>query len=158
MKAPSLLAVCVCLCWLLPTVAPAADAPDDGPAATVRKLEKDIAAVRGLAYKAPVVAKVIPRPKEETKKIQGYYSIKDKTLFVYDDVSGSYERGVLIHEMVHVLQDQHFGLDKLHDSDGDDDAQLAKDALIEGDATFTMIEVLKKDQPKVAAMLDAPLA
>ena len=36
-------------------------------------------------------------------------------------------------------------------------AGLAKDALIEGDATFTMIEVLKKDQPKVAAMLEVPL-
>jgi uncharacterized iron-regulated protein len=79
-------------------------------------------------------------------------------LFVYDDVSGAYERGVLIHEMVHALQDQHFGLDKLHESVEADDAELAKTALIEGDATYTMIEVLKKDQPKVAAMLDAPLA
>jgi hypothetical protein len=125
---------------------------------TVRQLEKDITTVRGLPFKTPVVAKVIPRPKDGDKHLQGYYSIKDKTLFVYDDVSGSYERGVLIHEMVHALQDQQFGLEKLHESADEDDAALAKTALIEGDATYTMIEVLKKDQPKVTAMLDAPIA
>ncbi len=137
--------------------APAADPPADGLEATVRELQKKITEVRGLPYKAPVAAKIIPRPKDADPHVQGYYSIKDKTLFVYDDVSGSYERGVLIHEMVHALQDQHFGLEKLHQTDDDDDAELAKAALIEGDATYTMIEVLKKDQPKVAAMLDSPL-
>ena len=125
--------------------------------ATLRKLEKDIAAVRGLAFKAPVVARIIPRPADATKSIQGYYSTRDKTLFVYDDVKGSYERGVLIHEMVHALQDQHFGLAQLHQSTFGSDAELARAALIEGDATYTMIELLKKEQPRVAAMLDAPL-
>jgi len=136
----------------------AADKPADADLeTTVRQLEKDITAVRGLAYMTPVVAKVIARPKDADKHVQGFYSLKDKALFVYDDVSGAYERGVLIHEMVHALQDQHFGLEKLHQVDEEDDAELAKAALIEGDATYTMIEVLKKDQPKVAAMLDAPL-
>jgi uncharacterized iron-regulated protein len=125
--------------------------------ATLRKLEKDIAAVRGLEFKTPVVAKIIPRPAGTDKKLQGYYSIKDKALFIYDDLSGAYERGVLIHEMVHALQDQHFGLKELHQTGFDTDAELARAALIEGDATFTMIELLKKDQPRVAAMLDAPL-
>jgi len=58
---------------------------------------EDIAEVRGLAFKAPVAAKVIPRPKDKEKGVQGYYSIKDKALFIYDDIKGSYERGVLIH-------------------------------------------------------------
>src|SRR5262249_15149519 len=75
----------------------------------------------------------------------------------YDDVSGAYERGVLIHEMVHALQDQHFGLAQLHPKSFGSDAELALAALVEGDATFTMIELLKKDQPRVTAMLDAPL-
>jgi uncharacterized iron-regulated protein len=124
---------------------------------TLRKLEKEITAVRGLKFKKPVAAKVISRPKGAARNLQGYYSIKDKTIFLYDDVSGAYERGVLIHEMVHALQDQHFGLAKLHQTKFDGDADLALAALIEGDATFTMIEVLKKEQPRVAAMLDAPL-
>jgi len=157
MKAASLSIPIILLLTARPFAA--ADAPADARLeTTVRQLEKDITAVRGLPFKTPVVAKVIPRPKDADKHLQGYYSIKDKTLFVYDDVSGAYERGVLIHEMVHALQDQHFGLEKLHESAEDDDAALAKAALIEGDATYTMIEVLKKDQPKVAAMLDAPLA
>src|SRR5205823_6822822 len=59
--------------------------------------------------------------------------------------------------MVHALQDQHFGLAKLHQEGFGSDAELAMAALIEGDATFTMIELLKKDQPKVAAMLDTSL-
>src|SRR5262249_47650013 len=37
------------------------------------------------------------------------------------------------------------------------DGELALAALIEGDATFTMIEVLTSDQPRVAAMLEAGL-
>ena len=141
--------------WSIVVASASADANLD---ATVRQLEKDITAVRGLAFKTPVVAKVIPRPKDADKHLQGYYSIKDKTLYVYNDLSGSYERGVLIHEMVHALQDQQFGLEKLHDSAEEDDDALAKTALIEGDATYTMIEVLKKDQPKVVGMLDAPIA
>jgi uncharacterized iron-regulated protein len=136
-----------------------ADLPAGGAnlEATLRQLEKDIAAVRGLAFKSPVVAKIIPRPKDTPAKQQGYYSTKDKTLFVYDDVAGNYERGVLVHEMVHALQDQHFGLAKLHQGSFGSDAELALAALIEGDATFTMIELLKKDQPRVTAMLDVPL-
>src|SRR4051794_27796127 len=75
-------------------------APSDD---TLRQLEKDIAAVRGLAFKSPVVAKVVPRGKESPKGVQGWYSPKDKTLFLHDDVAGNYERGVLVHEMVHAL-------------------------------------------------------
>ena len=125
--------------------------------ATLRQLEKDIAAVRGLEFKSPVNAKVIARPMDAAKGVQGYYSLKDKTLYLYDDIPGNYERGVLIHEMVHALQDQHFGLAKLHQEAFGSDAELAMAALIEGDATYTMIELLKKDQPKVAMMLETPL-
>jgi uncharacterized iron-regulated protein len=134
-----------------------AEGPEKKLDALLRKLEKDIARVRGLEFKSPVAAKIIPRPAKAAKKIQGYYSIKDKRLFLYDDLSSAYERGVLIHEMVHALQDQHFGLAKLHQESFGSDAELALAALIEGDATFTMIELLKKDQPRVAAMLDTRL-
>ncbi|MBM3994945.1 MAG: ChaN family lipoprotein [Planctomycetes bacterium] len=125
--------------------------------ATLRQLEKEIAEVRGLAFKNPVAAKVIARPKAGAKGVQGYYDIKEKTLYLYDDIAGNYERGVLIHEMVHALQDQHFGLAKLHQETFGTDAELAMAALIEGDATFTMIEVLKKEQPKVEMMLKTSL-
>src|SRR5262245_37841715 len=48
---------------------------------TLRQLEKDISAVRGLAFKSPVTAKVIARAKDAPKGVQGYYSIKEKTLY-----------------------------------------------------------------------------
>ncbi|MCI0457873.1 MAG: ChaN family lipoprotein [Gemmataceae bacterium] len=125
--------------------------------ARLRQLEKDIAAVRGLAFKSPVVAKVIPRPRDAVKGIQGYYSTKEKALYLYDDIKGNYERGVLIHEMVHALQDQHFGLKQLHQTSFSSDSDLARAALIEGDATYTMILLLEKEQPRVAEMLKVPL-
>src|SRR5262249_31662498 len=125
--------------------------------AQLRQLEKQIAAVRGLAFKKPVEAKVIPRPSGTDKSLQGYYSPKEKRLYLYDDLSGAYEKGVLIHEMVHALQDQHFGLQQLHQGAFGSDAELALAALVEGDATFTMIELLKQEQPKAAAMLGVPL-
>jgi uncharacterized iron-regulated protein len=155
---PPILAILAAALATVP--APAADTPAGGRdfEATLRQLEKDIAAVRGLAFKSPVQAKVIPRAQDAGRKLQGYYSPKEKTLFLYDDLAGNYERGVLIHEMVHALQDQHFGLEKLHETSFGSDADLARAALIEGDATFTMIELVKKDQPRVTAMLDVPLA
>jgi uncharacterized iron-regulated protein len=125
--------------------------------AVLRQLEKDIAAVRGLAFKSPVKARVVARGADVERSLQGYYDVKDKTLFVFDDLKGSYERGVLVHEMVHALQDQHFNLTRLHQKSFAGDEELARAALVEGDATFTMIELLKKEQPAVARMLDAPL-
>lgn len=124
---------------------------------TLRNLEKEIAEVRGLTFKTPVTAKRIARGSDASKGVQGYYSTKDKTLYLYDDITGAYERGVLIHEMVHALQDQHFGLAKLHQAEFGSDGELALAAFIEGDATLVMIELLKKDQPKIAAMLDTSL-
>jgi uncharacterized iron-regulated protein len=125
--------------------------------ASIRKLEKDIEKARSLKFLKPVVAHVIARPKDGPAGVQGYYDLKKKALFLFDDIKGSYQKGVLIHEMVHALQDQHFGLDKLHDPNIGGDAELARAALIEGDATYTMIEVLGKEQPHAAKMLSVPL-
>lgn len=124
----------------------------------LRDLEKRIAKVRGLEFKSPVQARILPRPAKADKGIQGYYSPQDKALVVYEDVADNYALGVLIHEMAHALQDQHFGLKKLHDPDLSGDEELARAALIEGDATLIMIEVLKAEQPKAGAMLAVPLS
>lgn len=123
----------------------------------VRELEKEIANVRGLDYKKPVVFEVISRPKDAGTNLQGYYDTKKKALFVYDDVKDNYQKGVLIHEMAHALQDQHFGLGKLHATTFGDDAELALAALIEGDAQLTMIETLKMAPEMQARMLNTKL-
>ncbi len=94
--------------------------------ASLRQLEKDIAAVRGLAFKEPVKAKIIARPKDADASLKGFYNPTEKTLFIYDDLADNYEKGVLIHEMVHALQDQHFNLTKLHQAQFDSDSELAR--------------------------------
>ena len=67
-----------------------ADAPKELDA-RLRVLEKEIAAVRGLAFKTPVQAKIIARPGNDAKTVQGYYSIKDKTLFLKPEIlDGTY--------------------------------------------------------------------
>lgn len=147
------------LLLLAPALALAGDKPADREALEkqVRQLEKDIEKVRGLAFKKPVVFHVIARPRDASPGIQGYYDTKKKALFLYDDIKGNYQKGVLIHEMIHALQDQHFGLQKLHASSFGSDAETALAALIEGDATYTMIEMLQKEQPFVAKMLNTTL-
>lgn len=123
----------------------------------VRQLEKEIEKVRSLKFKKPVTARVIPRPKDGRPGIQGYYDTKEKALFLYDDVKSNYWKGTLVHEMVHALQDQHFGLSKLHAASFGSDAELALAALVEGDATLTMIELLGQEQPHVKKMLETDL-
>src|SRR4051794_36389702 len=125
-----LLASCPVLLALLFTMPAHATQPPKDLDARLRQLEKQIAEVRGLAFKKPVEAKIIPRPQGADKGKQGYYDTREKRLYLYDDISGAYELGVLIHEMVHALQDQHFGLDKLHQATFGSDAELALAALI----------------------------
>src|SRR5262249_1360197 len=83
------LAECLMIRTLLPPILPPALFGATRPAsagdkpnvlAQVRQLEKEIEAVRGLKFKEPVKAKVIPRPAGAALGIQGYYSTKDKTL------------------------------------------------------------------------------
>src|SRR5688500_4065955 len=48
------------------------------------------------------------------------------------------EEAVLVHELTHALQDQHFHLETFATGQPLDDADIAKVALIEGDATLVM--------------------
>jgi uncharacterized iron-regulated protein len=141
------------------SAAPAVQQPTGKQAeldASVKELIPQIEKVRGLKFIHPVVARILSRQKDGSTGVQGYYDLKKKTLFLYDDVKKNYWKGVLIHEMVHVLQDQHFGLNTLHDPFISGDAELARAALVEGDATLTMIEVLGKNS-YAAKMLAVPL-
>jgi uncharacterized iron-regulated protein len=125
--------------------------------AAVKQLVPQVEKARGLKFNKPVVAKILPRPAAGAAGVQGFYDLKKKTLFVYDDVKNNYWKGVLVHEMVHVLQDQNFGLAKLHQANIGGDAELARAALVEGDAVLTMIEVLQAEQPHVKHMLSGQL-
>ena len=56
------------------------------------------------------------------------------------DFTKKVEEAVLVHELTHALQDQHFHLETLASGQPLDDADVAKVALVEGDATLVMMD------------------
>lgn len=57
-------------------------------------------------------------------------------------ILGNPEDAVIVHELTHALQDQHFDLQKLQGVDPLSEAATARSALAEGDATLTMTSFL----------------
>jgi len=76
-------------------------------------------------------------------ELLGFYEPREKTMFLGGDLHGQELDATLWHELVHALQDQHYGLGKLLDwSDDAGDWQAAVHALAEGDATSAMVDAL----------------
>ena len=74
-------------------------------------------------------------------ELLGFYDPHEKTMFLAADLHGPELDATLWHELVHALQDQHYGLEKLLSwSDDAGDWQAAVHALAEGDATSAMID------------------
>ena len=68
--------------------------------------------------------------------VQGSYRpTEDRIVVVSDAARPTIDRRTLAHELVHALQDQHFGLDGLAEGPTHD-ARLARQGLIEGDAGY----------------------
>lgn len=68
----------------------------------------------------------------DADSVAGFYDSDTKELVVRGTRPTPFVRQVLVHELTHALDDQHFGLDP---DLADDEAALAYDALVEGDAT-----------------------
>jgi hypothetical protein len=87
-----------------------------------------------------------------SEQVVGYYDPKASQLVVRDDVmrnrSGPLDEAaaVLVHELVHALQDQRLGLGETFDTERDTDADNAFDGLVEGDATLAMLGYVLEDQ------------
>src|ERR1700676_1137024 len=91
-------------------------------------------------------------------QIAGFYDPHRKSLAVVDRPGGllgreagarlgaemahKMEDGLLVHELTHAIQDQHFDLDRLSDPDPLSDGGVARLALVEGDATLVMMDDL----------------
>lgn len=76
-------------------------------------------------------------------ELLGFYEPREKTMFLGGDLHGQELDATLWHELVHALQDQHYGLGKmLAWSDDAGDWQGALHALAEGDATSAMLDGL----------------
>ncbi len=76
-----------------------------------------------------------------TEQAAGFYDPRSKTMFIANWVGPDIQKMVLAHELTHALQDQHFDLEKyLHAVRDNDDAMAARDAVVEGEATATMVQ------------------
>ncbi|MFH1017371.1 MAG: hypothetical protein V1798_04205 [Pseudomonadota bacterium] len=76
-----------------------------------------------------------------SEQIAAYYDPPTDTLFLSDHLSAGSLDDVIVHELTHGLQQQHFGIGKLMDrKDQDDDRKLALNALVEGEALCVMLE------------------
>ncbi len=91
------------------------------------------------------------------EQVIGYYDPKTGRLVVRDDVMagllGTYgdeevqeARFVLVHELVHALQDQRLGLSETYDDERTADADNAFRAVVEGDATLAMLAEALRQQ------------
>lgn len=74
-----------------------------------------------------------------TEQIVGFYDPARDTLYVVADVPREQLETVLVHELVHALQDQHADLEALVDPALGSDRQTAAHAAIEGHATLVMV-------------------
>lgn len=75
------------------------------------------------------------------EQVAGFYDPASDTLFVVEGISDELRDGVLVHEMVHALQDQYVDLDSLVETTRRrNDPGMAVQAALEGHATFVMYE------------------
>jgi hypothetical protein len=77
-----------------------------------------------------------------TEQVAGFYEPDSTALFVMEDQATDLLRPVLVHELVHAVQDQHANLDSLTAKERGNDRQTAASAAIEGHATLVMLEYL----------------
>jgi len=100
-----------------------------------------------------------------TEQVAGFYKPKSKELFIADWNELEQQKPVMVHELQHALQDQHFNLRRFEDwPKGDADREAAIHALIEGDATALMYNYQLKPMgsdisklPSIAGLADQPM-
>ncbi|GBC82538.1 hypothetical protein HRbin10_01665 [bacterium HR10] len=93
-----------------------------------------------------------------TEQVAGYYRPRTKTLYLADWLTPEEQRWVMVHELVHALQDQHFDLRRFEDGPkGESDRDLAIHALIEGEAMGVMLTYILKPQGMDLTSLPVPL-
>lgn len=76
------------------------------------------------------------------EQVAGFYDPDSTALFVLDDQPAEFLRPLLLHELVHAVQDQTVSLDSLTSAALDNDRRKAAQSAIEGHATLVMMEHL----------------
>ncbi|MCL2877649.1 MAG: hypothetical protein FWF13_02585 [Acidobacteria bacterium] len=78
-----------------------------------------------------------------TEQVQGFYDPEERILFIASWLPMSDQESVMMHEITHALQDQHFDLQarfRAGRNSDNDDYLLAQQALYEGDATVAALQ------------------
>ena len=81
-----------------------------------------------------------------TEQVAGYYDPDSATLFGVAGADRSQLRLVLAHEMIHALQGQYLPLDSILEATDNNDRLTAAQAVLEGQATLSSLEVLAPGQ------------
>lgn len=88
-----------------------------------------------------------------TEQAAAFYDFRKKKLFVLQNdlklpvpegMQGAAQSMVVLHELAHALADQHFNLEKYIKRGRSDDSSLARMAVMEGQATWLMMEVMAR--------------
>ena len=87
------------------------------------------------------------------EQIAGFYDPDSTTLFVLDDQPDEAIESLLVHELVHAIQDQSTDLDAITAPGLNNDRRVAAQAAIEGHATLVMFEFLMREQGRGASDL-----
>jgi hypothetical protein len=78
-----------------------------------------------------------------TEQIEGLYDPKTREFYIADWSPVSEQRMVMAHELTHALEDQHFHIEAWsRAAKPNEDAELARDAVLEGSAMAAMVDYL----------------
>lgn len=89
-----------------------------------------------------------------TEQAAAFYDYRKKKLFLLEgdvqlpvdnkEMAREAQRSIVVHELAHALADQHFDLGKFIKRGRSDDASTARMAVLEGQATWLMMEVMAR--------------
>lgn len=78
-----------------------------------------------------------------TEQVEGLYDPKSREFYIADWSPLSDQRMVMAHELTHALEDQHFQIEAwVKAARPNEDAELARDAVLEGSAMAAMVDYL----------------
>src|SRR5437773_12494526 len=78
-----------------------------------------------------------------TEQVEGLYDPKTREFYIADWSPLADQRMVMAHELTHALADQHFQLERwIKAARPNEDAELARDAVLEGSAMAAMVDYL----------------
>jgi hypothetical protein len=82
-----------------------------------------------------------------TDQVAGLYDPKAREFYIADWIPVGEQRPVMAHELTHALDDQYFHIDSwVKAARPNDDAELARDAAVEGSALAAMLDYVLRDE------------